>query len=139
MEGALGTRPLVWLPEDTEQIVFQDLLDPYEGSAVTLGLRKVDPAPAVAGSVGGDAAFRLPQLPTDGLNQSGLSLQLFFDSESGELSLSFETWLDLWSATRYDGSANEQWATRNRDWMLQLIREVAQEVGGELEITNPED
>jgi hypothetical protein len=77
--------------------------------------------------------YRIPQLPMRSPGGSALSMHIFYDVEAHELSLSAETWLDLWSPRRFDGTANEYWAQTNRSWLQDLFRNIAQEVDGELD------
>ena len=138
-EGALGTRPLVWLPETTRHLELDDLGNPKGAVDTTFALQRLDPEVETGLPRPQDYSlypFRIPQVFTASPGGSALSLYLYYDSEERELALSVESWLDLWSDIRYDGEANAAWADINYRWLVDLFDDIAQETGAEVEVVD---
>lgn len=138
-EGALGTRPLIWLPESVTHLELDDLGKPPGTLDTTVALQRLAPEVETGLPRCQDSAlypYRVPQVFTTSPGGSALSLYLYYDSEQQELALSAESWLDLWSETRFDGEANVAWADVNHRWLVDLFDEIAEETGAELEVVD---
>ncbi|NEQ45460.1 MAG: hypothetical protein F6K00_18735 [Leptolyngbya sp. SIOISBB] len=136
IEGKLTTNPLVWLPSSTRYLEIENLRDPHESNSAFVELKpmKTDDDTLSASPTAYDLnAYRLPRLPLDAPDNSALSLYIFYDKLTEELSLSAEIWLDLWLPRRFDGSNNEPWAEVNFDYLKSAFKNISEDLNCEFE------
>lgn len=136
IEGKLTTNPLVWLPSATRYLEIENLRDPHELNSTFVELEPIttdDDILFLSAKACDMNAYRLPRLPLDAPDNSALSLYIFYDKQTEELSLSAEVWLDLWLPRRFDGSNNEPWSEVNFDYLKNAFKDISEELNCEFE------